>query len=167
MTPRVFLCEPSGLSVEQRVLSDEWHERLFGLGFDVDQVRSDEYERDPWPVLLRRIGISDGVLVLGFAQLMAAEATWRPHTDQEQQLAASWTTSWLHLEAGIALSAGLPLLVAPETGVAEGVFASNVWTGGVRGTAVENPDASVIDDWAVEVNARSGLLADHLDGGPA
>lgn len=165
MTPRIFLCEPSGLSTPQRALSDQWHERLFGLGFDVDQVRSHEYESDAWPVLVHRIGASSGVLVLGFKQLVASEAIWRRGTDQEQQLAATWTSSWLQLEAGIALSAGLPLLVAPETGVTEGVFATHVWTGAVRGTAVEHPDTSIIEQWATEVSARAGALAD-LDGRP-
>ena len=165
MTPRVFLCEPSGLTTTQRAVSDQWHERLFGLGFDVDQLRSDEYERDPWNVLLHRIGTSDGVLVLGFAQLVASAATWRPSTDQEQQVAATWTSPWLHLEAGIALSAGLPLLVAPEPGVTEGVFACAVWTGVVRGTAVENPDVSVIADWAAELAARSGAPLLTREGG--
>ena len=33
MTPSVFLCEPSGLTHAQRLVSDQWHERLFGFGF--------------------------------------------------------------------------------------------------------------------------------------
>jgi hypothetical protein len=159
MTPRVFLCEPSGLSAEQRVLSDRWHERLFGLGFDVDQLGSNEYERDPWSVLLRRIGASDGVLVLGFSQLVVSAATWRANTDQERQVTPTWTTSWLHLEAGMALAAGLPLLVAAGSGVAEGVFESAVWIGAVRGTALEDPDTCVIDRWVAEVIARSAAPA--------
>ena len=69
MTPRVFLCEPSGLTVTQRLVSDQWHERLFGFGFDVDHLRSDGYAPDPWPGVKAHMAAAHGVVVLGFRQL--------------------------------------------------------------------------------------------------
>lgn len=155
MTPRVFLCEPSGLNTAQRFVSAQWHERLFGLGFDVDRLRSEEYRGDPWSGLVRRIHAADGVVVLGFGQLFVSAGTWRRGSAQESSLVATWTSAWLQVEAGIALSVGLPVLVAPESGVCEGVFASDTWTGWLRGTVAENPDAGVVDEWANEVAARS------------
>lgn len=154
MTPRVFLCEPSGLSDTQRCISDQWHERLFELGFDIDRLRSDEYESNPWHRLMRRINQADGVLVLGLGQLSVSAGIWRRGSEFERDLAGTWTSPWLQLEAGIALGAQLPVLVAPESGISEGVFAADTWTGPLRGTVADDPDAAVVEDWARAVTAR-------------
>jgi hypothetical protein len=157
MSPRVFLCEPSALNGRQRALSDAWHERLFGLGFDVDQLRSNEYQPDPWSGLLQRIEAADGVLVMGFGQLFVRSGTWRAGTRQERPLTATWTSPWLHVECGMALAAGVPLLVAAECGVSEGAFASPVWTGVVQGTTADKPDEAVIAEWAHRVVGRCAI----------
>jgi len=156
MTPRIFLCEPSTLNSTQRRISDEWHERLFGLGFDVDQLRSNSYQPNPWDELLRRFDGADGVLVLGFRQLRVSSGTWRRGTEEETELAATWSSSWLHLEAGMALALGVPVLVAPESDVSEGVFASDIWMGPLRGTTAEDPDLTAVHEWARAVATRLG-----------
>jgi hypothetical protein len=157
MTPQVFMCEPSALTSAQRLVSDRWHERLFGFGFDVDQLRSEGYQRDPWTELMRRMDTAQGVLVLGFGQLFVSGGIWRRGTEQETDLVATWTSSWLHVEAGIALAAGRPVLVARESGVREGVFASETWTGALRGTSAETPDMSIVEEWATAVAKQSAL----------
>jgi hypothetical protein len=154
MTPRVFLCEPSGLSTAQRRASDHWHERLFGFGFDVDQLRSESYAPDPWPGLRERLTAAHGVLVLGFRQLFVTTATWRRDTDHESDVGGTWSSPWLHIEAGLAIATGLPLLLAPESGVREGVFAPETWTDPLRGTSMENPDAGIVTAWARAVTGR-------------
>jgi hypothetical protein len=97
---------------------------------------------------MRRINAAHGVLVLGFGQLFVAAGTWRRGTEQQMDFVATWTSSWLHAEAGIALAAGLPVLVAWESGVREGVFASETWTSALRGTSAKTPDTSIVDEWA-------------------
>lgn len=154
MTPRVFLCEPSGLTPAQRLVSDRWHERLFGFGFDVDQLRSEGYASDPWPGLKQHIGAAHGVVVLGFRQLSVTSGTWRLDTEHETDMAGSWSTPWLHIEAGLAIGAGLPVLVAPEPGVREGVFAPETWTDVVHGTSLEAPDVDIVGQWARAVTER-------------
>jgi hypothetical protein len=138
MTPRVFLCEPSGLAAPQRLTSDRWHERLFGLGLDIDQLREVDY----------------GVLVLGFRQLHISTATWRPGVEAGTDLAGSWSSPWLQIEVGLAVAVELPLLVVPEAGVREGVFAPETWTGTVLGTSMAAPDDDVIESWARSVGER-------------
>ena len=140
MTPRVFLCEPSGLAGPQRLASDMWHERLFGLGFDVEQLREADYEPDPWPGLLARMRAAQGVVVLGFRQLYVSAGSWRRGAKLETAMAGTWSSPWLHVEVGLAVAQGLPLLVLPEPGVREGVFAPETWTGAVVGTSVTAPD---------------------------
>jgi hypothetical protein len=154
MTPRVFLCEPSGLAAPQRLTSDRWHERLFGLGLDIDQLREADYEPDPWPGLMTRVRAAHGVLVLGFRQLHISTATWRPGVEGGRDLAGSWTSPWLQIEVGLAVAVGLPLLVVPEAGVREGVFAPETWAGTVLGTSMSAPDDDVIDSWARSVGER-------------
>jgi hypothetical protein len=164
MMPKVFLCEPSALTPAQRLLSDQWHERLFGLGFEVDQLRSDAYQLDPWAELMRRMSASQGVLVLGFTQLLVSVGNWRRGTEQEVDLLATWTSPWMHVETGMALATRLPVLVAPESGVREGVFESATWTGALHGTSLENPDARVLDEWARAIApSTSGVHAADID----
>jgi hypothetical protein len=89
---------------------------------------------DPWTELMRRINAAHGVLVLGFGQLFVAAGTWRRGTEQQMDF--------------VALAAGLPVLVAWESGVREGVFASETWTSALRGTSAKTPDMSIVDEWA-------------------
>jgi hypothetical protein len=163
MTPKVFLCEPSGLTSAQRLVSDRWHERLFGLGFEVDQLRSDGYQRDPWTELMQRVRAAHGILILGFGQLFVSAGTWRRGTEQQIDLVTTWTSSWLHVEAGIALATGLPVLVARESGVREGIFASETWTGTLRGTSADSPNTSIVEEWATAVATQS---ASEVYAGP-
>lgn len=154
MRPTVFLCEPTELTRAQRRISDWWHECLFGLGFNVEQLRRDRYERDPWPILLRYFRSADGVLVLGFRQLIINSGVWREGTVEQTDVATTWTSPWLHAETGMALASGLPVLLASESGVSEGVFAAGTWTSALAGTSAEAPDADVVNLWASAVAAR-------------
>jgi hypothetical protein len=155
MTPRVFLCEPSGLTERQRESSDRWYERLYELGFEVDRVRRDEYTLDPWQGLIPRISSADGLVALGFEQLSAPTGTWRGQTDEGSEIVVNLSSPWLQLEVGVALAAQIPVLVAPQQGIAEGVFSPNVWIGPVTGTPMESPSATALNDWARSVRARS------------
>ncbi len=95
------------------------------------------------------------LVVLGFRQLFVSSGTWRRGTEEETDIVATWTSSWLQVETGMALAAGIPVLVASESGVCEGVFARDTWTGRLRGTAAEAPDAGVVDAWARAVATQS------------
>jgi hypothetical protein len=160
MVSRVFLCEPSGLTATQRLKSDEWHERLFGFGFDVDQVRQQSYAPDPWPVLRTRIECADGVIVLGFRQLFVSAGSWRPATQVGTAIrGAAWSSPWLHIEAGLAIAFGRPVLIAPEDGVTEGIFATGTWSGALSGTSMDSPNAEVLEAWACSVHTAAATRA--------
>jgi hypothetical protein len=157
MTPRVFLCEPSGLAGPQRLVSDDWHERLFGLGFDVEQLRDADYKPDPWPGLMTRMRAAHGVVVLGFRQLYVSAGSWRLGAEFETETAGTWSSPWLQIEVGLAVAEGLPLLVVPEPGVREGAFAPETWTNALFGTSMAAPDDGVVDSWARSVGERFAL----------
>jgi hypothetical protein len=156
MKRTVFVSEPTGLSGGQRRTSESWHQRLSGFGFDVLRLGRDEYEPDPWRIVLDFIDAADGVLVLGFRQLVIDSAVWRADTAERAAVTGeAWTSPWLQIETGMALAARLPVLVAAEAHVREGVFARDTWTGQLAGTSLEAPCQAIVDRWASTIAARA------------
>lgn len=121
----------------------------------MEQLRRESYRNNPWPDLLGFLSSCDGVLVLGFRQLTVHSASWRLGTDEESKVAVAWTSPWLHTETGMALAAQVPVLVAAEYGVEEGVFDSEIWTGPLLGTSAETPDGRIVTRWAASIAARA------------
>jgi hypothetical protein len=118
---------------------DQWLGWLVDHSMFVMRVERDAYSDNPWEALPRVIASTDGVVLLGFQQRDVSNPTRRQGTDEEAP-AADWRTSpWLQIEAGVATALGLPVLVAPEAGVAEGVFSNDVWQGSVEGTQLRQP----------------------------
>jgi len=101
----------------------------------------------------RLINNADGTLVLGLRQLIVNSGVWRPDTPEEIELSAAWTSPWMQIEAGMAIVSGIPVLVAPEAGVCEGVFARENWIGNVFGTSADEVDSAEVDAWASAVTA--------------
>ena len=96
----------------------------------------------------------DGAVLLGFRQLDARGTTWRPGAESEESpIDGWWTTPWLQFEAGMAVAFGLPLLVAADEEVTEGVFSPHVWLGHVWGAAV-TLDESEGGEWLDHVRRR-------------
>jgi hypothetical protein len=136
---RVFLGMPSIITARQQPYLEQWLRWLDDQALEVVRLERDAYARDPWPRLTELLSRVDGVALLGFRQLDVRTAIWRPDTKEEVPAAGWWTSPWLHLEAGIAVALGLPVLAAPEDGVTEGVFSPDVRTGGVHGAALSAP----------------------------
>lgn len=140
--PGVFLGVPAILTPRQQMDVDLWLVWLVDHSMFVRRVEREAYSDDPWEALTRVIASTDGVVLLGFRQLDGSSPMRRPGTDEEPS-ATDWRTSpWLQIEAGMATALGLPVLVAPEPGVAEGVFSNDVWQGSVEGTQLRQPGAT-------------------------
>ena len=106
--------------------------------------------------MLDFVDAADGVLVLGFRQLVIDSAVWRADTAERADVTGeSWTSPWLQIETGMALAAGLPVLVAAEADVHEGVFARDTWTGQLAGTSLEAPCPAIVGRWASTITARA------------
>ena len=106
--------------------------------------------------MLDFIDAADGVFVLGFRQLVVDSAVWRADTAERAAVSGeAWTSPWLQIEAGMALAAGLPVLVAAEADVREGVFARDTWTGHLAGTSLDEPCPATVDRWASTITARA------------
>jgi len=84
--------------------------------------------RDDYPVAgalaeaKRVIGGCAGAVILGFPDVRVEAGAWRPGTPEEAELKGkSFATTWSQVEAGMALMAGLPVLVMGDD-VIGGVF---------------------------------------------
>jgi hypothetical protein len=121
--PTVFVARPNCLSTTQDRTCRSWLEAL-GRHARVRSIGRSAYARDSWEPLRDAVLAADGMMVLGFGQLSADQAVWRPGSPDETRGEVRWTSPWLHLEVGLALAADLPILLVREPGVAEGVFAT-------------------------------------------
>lgn len=141
----VFLGMPAVITASQQPYLEQWLGWLEAQSLAVVRLERDAYGRHPWLTLTQLLSNVDGVVLLGFRQLDARAATWRPHTKEEVRSAGWWTSPWLNLEAGMAVGLGLPLLVASDEGVEEGVFSPDVWSNSVYGTALGSPGEAGIE----------------------
>jgi len=140
MSPRVFVGMPAIITARQQPYLERWLGWLADQALDVVRLERRAYGSDPWLSLTELLSRADGVALLGFRQLDARAAIWRPATSEEVRSPGWWTSPWLHVEAGIAVGLGLPVLAAPDDGVTEGVFSADAWRGRVHGTALSSPD---------------------------
>ncbi|MER5912938.1 hypothetical protein ABT124_21170 [Streptomyces sp. NPDC001982] len=150
---RIFLGAPSILTQDQQTTLKQWTVWLEDQSFRVVRLGRDGHGDDPWHTLPRILARVDGVVLLGFRQLDARHSVWRPDTDEEAPSSRWWTSPWLQLEAGMAVALALPVLVAPEDDVEEGVFDPEVWNGQVNGAELSTPGRAA-DDWLDAVHAR-------------
>lgn len=162
MTPRVFVSRPAALTEEQDLRYRSWLGNLAALGFEPATLDRASYETVPWEQLRTLVREADGSLILGFRQLRVDGGLWRPGTAESGVAARWWGTPWSQIEAGLALMAGLPVLVAPEDGVIEGVFRPDTWGGTLFGVSEESaPGASdaAVTEWAQAVNDHASAAA--------
>jgi hypothetical protein len=157
----VFVSRASVLTQPQRELQQAWIEGLAGWDFAPVMLRREDYVPSPWGALRHSVATAHGAVILGFRQGRVEKAQWRPGTQEERRLDGWLATPWNQIEGGLALMAGLPVLVAPEEGVEEGVFAPDAWTGEARGAPIDvwasrNPAAHPsLQAWALAVRRRA------------
>lgn len=164
----VFLGVPAVLTTSQQPYLEQWLRWLKDQTLNVVRLERGAYEQDPWRMLVGLLSQTDGVILLGFRQLDVRTATWRPHTKEQAHMAGWWTSPWLHLEAGMAVMLGLPVLVAPDEGVAEGVFSRDVWGSQVHGTVLSSPGKASVGwlelvrrGWIARKHSRESPPDDH------
>ena len=140
---RVFLGVPAVLTARQQKYVEQWLSWLEEHAVEIIRLQRDEYSQNPFPALMRLLSQSDGTILLGFRQLDARAAIWRPRSPEEVEGVGWWTSPWLQLEAGMAMAIGHPVLVVSENGVKEGVFEPAVWGGQVHGAPLSSPGEAV------------------------
>jgi hypothetical protein len=113
--PRVFVSRAAALGPAERAIAGRWSDALNELDLAPIALTREDYQVPPWTQLRALVSSCDGLVVLGFRA--------RP-------------TPWSHVEAGLAIMGGLPILVAAEDGLSEAVFEPQAWGQGVSGVSL-------------------------------
>ena len=168
-SPRVFVSRSAGLTPAQEELERTWLAGLSALGFSSFVLQRPAYAPVPWAQLRSAVTGMDGALVLGFRHLNVERGEYRPETPEARPADGWFATPWSHIEAGMAVAAGLPLLVVPDQDVGEGIFEGDTWGDGVYGAPMDawasaGPGApAAVQPWASRVreDARANLARRH------
>ena len=159
---RVFVSKPGCLSHRQQQHVAVLSEMLRAQGMISLSVERGDYA--PFGVIgeVQRV-MSDcaGAVIFGFPQLEVRDGTWRPDTSEEQHVRdMRLSTPWNHVETGMAVMRGLPVLVVFEPRVIGGIF--DVTTGEHQFHHVSTADdpqgprfQQAFGDWCADVRERS------------
>ena len=159
--PNVFVSRASTLTPPQREVEQLWLAGLAELGFTPRVLPRGDYARGSSTAIRQAIVRAHGALILGFRQIRIDRAELRPGTSEACELAGWIATPWNQVEGGLALMAGLPLLVVPEDGIAEGIFDSDAWANSAWTAPIDlwsSSDAAAnpaVQAWALEVRCRA------------
>ena len=86
-----------------------------------------EYVRDPFRLLRSELRAANGAVIFGFRHMQRLHGVTCALTDEERVVPSALASPWMHIEAGLALSIGLPVLALAEPGVSEGIFDPAAW----------------------------------------
>src|SRR5579871_380279 len=106
--PHVFVSRPAVLSRAQTAAYRRVVRRLTSLEIAPSYLERSDYERVPWEQLREAMRRVDGAVVLGFRQMVVIDGCWRTGTAEAGPAAGEYPTPWNHLEAGLAVMAGVP-----------------------------------------------------------
>jgi uncharacterized protein YjbI with pentapeptide repeats len=122
--PRIFLSRPGWSDEINAKQIAAVCSRLEREGFEpVMLARSDYPVAGALAEAKRLIAGCAGAVILGFRDIRVATGAWRPGTPEETELKEkSFATMWSQVEAGMAVMAGLPVLVIGDDDVDGGVF---------------------------------------------
>ncbi|MGB2693768.1 MAG: hypothetical protein WBD55_01125 [Dehalococcoidia bacterium] len=121
----VFVSRPNDLSARQEAVWQELDDFLQKRGIVARVIGSTDHPNvAPLAFILEVMRHCQGAIILGIRQTLVHEAVLKVETPKEQHVKGVFLpTPWNHLEAGVALQLGLPLMIIREAGVAEeGIF---------------------------------------------
>lgn len=154
----MFLSRPAVLSGSQERESQRWTGAIEAAGFVSSGYSAQATNQTLGPNYVTSLSrwMEPSSLVSANCRSTVCGARTRPKR---------WPRSppgppWLQIEAGMALMQGLPVLVAPERDVTEGVFEHRRWTGLLFGTEMEGePVGEPGNAWIDAVRRRSRTSA--------
>jgi hypothetical protein len=134
---RVFLSQPSVLTVEQQMLVDRIAHLIEQGEVDVVRLRREEYPASGSLAEIRRLMSNcSGLVIVGVRQLTVADGTLRPGTPEEAQVRnVALATPWNQIEAGMAFALELPVLVVSD----------HLWDAGVFGVRDDTSGMALVD----------------------
>lgn len=117
---------PGYMSKYDEVTVKAYRQFLQNLGFEVIFYTQDNYPRfGQLSQIKAAIEKSCGVVGFGTKQIFIKEGIYRPGMNGEREIKESWrSTPWNEVEAGMAVMAGLPILLIRDKDIEDGIFYS-------------------------------------------
>lgn len=93
-------------------------------GLKLRSLGTEDYSnKAPLLAVLQLMSKCDGVIVLGFKQILIESCIEKEGTDRSNKRSNVFLpTAWNHIEAGMAFGLNLPILIIKERGVEGGIF---------------------------------------------
>lgn len=158
---RVFVSRPGRLDPRRDEIASSVLSMLEAEKMLYETISRSEYpEFGALAEVHRRMAGCSGAVILGFEQLVVRHGAWRQGTPEEERLRdARFPTPWNQVEAGMAATLGLPVLLIRENEVAGGVFDIGPSEPQVYRATFESLQGSafreVFDEWCSHVRERS------------
>lgn len=158
---RIFISKPGYLSYQQEQCVASIVAKL-----ESDGMRPQTLERADYPnfgtlaEVQRLMGDCAGAVIFGFKELEVHDGVWRVGTPDEKQVKEMClSTSWNQIEAGMAITFGLPLLVICQRGLSGGIFDAAAGEHQVYRAVIEDGwtasnFVSSFTDWSADVRER-------------
>lgn len=154
--PTIFVSKPGAMTLEQ-----EMKIRTLEALLDAEAISTQKLERVEYTSFgeldeVRRVmsGCA-GAVIFGFSDLVIHSGEWRPGTRDEKPVRnAHRATSWSQIEAGIAVTHGLPILILHERGIDDGIFGITGTGHRVYRTAIDADWSRAFRDWCADVRER-------------
>jgi hypothetical protein len=150
---------PQGLDGFLRVLAT--------LGFQPRTLGSTDYpSKAPLDEVIDLMNQCRGAIILGYPPLTITAGTVKDKAIDRELLLP---TEWNHIEAGLAYTRGLPLLVIHHEGVGRGIVDRGALAGFLHGQRLDDPTwplrqeiQGALAKWNTDVLARSAAPAVHV-----
>lgn len=120
----IFFSMPGTMSKEDEIMTKDFKKMLEGNGFEVIYYTRDDYPRfGQFNRVRKDILRSSGMVAFGLKQINIQEGRYRPGTPDEEEWREKWlSTPWNEIEVGMGLMAGIPILLASDPEINNGVF---------------------------------------------
>ena len=144
---QIFVSQPNCVSPDERSCVDKFMRLLRGRGLNPRAIGvTDMASRSPLEEVIQLMKTCSGAIILGIPQIQIQAGTIR---GKEIRKPFSLGTEWNHIEAALAYSLNLPVLVIHDVTVVRGIFD--------RGAA----NAFI---YSVDFSSDSWLLSDEISG---
>ncbi|UZF54627.1 hypothetical protein LH935_18005 [Gordonia polyisoprenivorans] len=159
----VFVSAPSTLNSEQQESYEFIVDRVHRENFEPRALgRSDFGSEYPLKEVFSIARHCSGGIVLGFEQVRATGAVFRPGTvEEKEQESVSFPTPWNNLEAGILFALKIPLMVFRQAGVDGGIFGLGVSSAFVQTLPVGDLTTESVQAVEISIQNWAGKVREH------
>jgi len=147
---RIFLSRPTWIAPQYQPGVDTFLTQLENLGLDARTIGVSDYPtKSPLDEVIDILQTCRGAIVLGVPQLKIQQGFLKGDVITKPLVLG---TEWNHLEAGLAYSAGLPLLVIHHYTLTRGIFDRGVLNAFLHSVDLES------SNWSMQPNLNGAIV---------